>query len=255
VKRDPEGWAARLGGVALPSGSVRLTGTHRIVDLEGFGEGAWWVQDAAAALPARLFGDVAGQRVADLCAAPGGKTMALAAAGAEVTAVDTAASRMRRLSDNLRRLKLDARLEASDILKWEPEEDFDAVLLDAPCSATGTIRRHPDIPWLKQPQDVATLSSLQVRLLDRAAQWVRPGGLLVYCSCSLEPEEGEAQVAPFLQRNGSFRLEPIDPDEIPGIRSLVSPAGTLRTLPCSSFGDDPALQGMDGFFAARFRRP
>ena len=159
------------------------------------------MQDAAAALPARLLGDVKGRSVADLCAAPGGKTAELAAAGAEVTAVDISASRLKRVDENLRRLGLTARVETADILKWAPGEKFDAVLLDAPCSATGTIRRHPDIPWLKQPQDIATLAALQSRMLDRAAELVKPGGTLVYCTCSLEPEEGEAQVAPFLERH------------------------------------------------------
>jgi 16S rRNA (cytosine967-C5)-methyltransferase len=233
---------------------VRLAGTHRVTDLPGYSEGAWWVQDAAAALPARLLGNVAGKSIADLCAAPGGKTAALAAAGASVTAIDISASRLKRLSGNLQRLQLEARLIATDVLKWEPAEKFDAVLLDAPCSSTGTIRRHPDIPWLKREEDIVTLSGLQAKMLDRAAMLVKSGEILIYCTCSLEVEEGEAQVAPFLARNPGFALEPIEAHEIAGLSELLTAAGTLRTLPCHSFGEAPILHGMDGFFAARFRR-
>ncbi len=254
VKRDAALWAERLGGVLLPTGSIRLIGAHRIPDLHGFDEGAWWVQDAAASLPVQLLGNVRGKSVADLCAAPGGKSAALAAAGASVTAVDISESRLKRVAENLRRLNLEARLEAADILKWQPGQNFDAVLLDAPCSATGTIRRHPDIPWLKEPKDIATLAGLQSRMLDRAAALVKPGGLLVYCTCSLEPEEGEAQLAPFLARHSDFTLQPIDSAEIAGLVHLLTPAGALRTLPCHGFGEEPVMQGMDGFFAARFRR-
>ena len=254
VKSDAPGWAERLGGVALPTGSVRLAETQRVTDLAGFDEGAWWVQDAAAAFPAKLLGDVAGKRVADLCAAPGGKTAALAAAGARVTAVDISASRLKRLSTNLQRLKLEAQLVAADITKWEPAEKFDAVLLDAPCSSTGTIRRHPDIPWLKRQEDIATLAALQAKMLDRAATLVGPGGQLVFCTCSLEVEEGEAHVAPFLNRNPEFNPVPIEAHEIAGLGELLTPSGTLRTLPSHSFGDASILCGMDGFFAARFKR-
>ena len=254
VKSDAAGWAERLGGVELPTGSVRLAETQRVTDLSGFDEGAWWVQDAAAALPAKLLGDVSGKHVADLCAAPGGKTAALAAAGASVTAVDIFASRLKRLSKNLQRLKLDAELVAADITKWEPAEQFDAVLLDAPCSSTGTIRRHPDIPWLKREEDIATLAALQAKMLDRAATLVGPGGLLMFCTCSLEVEEGEAHVAPFLNRNSDFDIIPIEAHEIAGLSELLTRSGALRTLPCHSFGDAPILHGMDGFFAARFKR-
>jgi 16S rRNA (cytosine967-C5)-methyltransferase len=254
VKSDPKLWAGRLGGVALPTGSVRLLEAHRIPDLHGFHEGAWWVQDAAAALPAKLLGDVRGKSIADLCAAPGGKTIELAALGANVTAVDISESRLKRVSENLRRLSLEARIEAADILKWQPSQEFDSVLLDAPCSATGTIRRHPDIQWLKQPKDIVTLAGLQSRMLDCAAALVKPGGLLVYCTCSLEPEEGEAQVAPFLQHHSEFAFDPIAPAEIAGLGHLLTSSGALRTLPCHGFGEEPVYQGMDGFFAARFRR-
>ncbi len=254
AKRDPALWAERLGGVLLPTGTIRLAGAHRVTELPGYEEGAWWVQDAAAALPVRLLGDVAGKRVADLCAAPGGKTAELAALGANVAAVDLSESRLRRLAENLRRLGLAARLEAADVLRWQPGEEFDAVLLDAPCTATGTIRRHPDIQWLKRPEDIAALSALQAKMLDRAAALVKPGGRLVFATCSLQPEEGEAHVAPFLERHPAFTLLPVDASEVSGLSGLVTPAGTLRTLPCDGFGSDPALAGMDGFFTARFER-
>jgi 16S rRNA (cytosine967-C5)-methyltransferase len=254
AKAEPARWAERLDGTLLPTATIRLTEAGRVPALAGYEEGAWWVQDAAAALPVRLFGDVAGKRVADLCAAPGGKTAELAAAGADVTAVDISEGRLRRLAANLRRLRLEARLEAADVLAWEPGRTFDAVLLDAPCTATGTIRRHPDIPWLKREEDVAALAALQARMLDRATSLVAPAGTLVFCTCSLEPEEGEAQVAPFLARHPEFAPQPIEPREIAGLSHLVTPAGTLRTLPHLAFGPEPAMRGMDGFFAVRFRR-
>lgn len=254
VKAEPALWAKRLGGALLPTGTIRLAETQRVFELPGYEDGAWWVQDAAATLPVRLLGDVEGARVADLCAAPGGKTAALAAAGADVTAVDISRSRLKRLAANLQRLKLEVRLEAADILEWRPEQTFDAVLLDAPCTGTGTIRRHPDIAWLKASDDVAVLSALQARMLARAAALVRPGGMLVFSTCSLEPEEGEAQVAPFLAHHSDFTLLPVEPAELAGLAELITPQGFLRTFPCHRFGDGPAMQGMDGFFAARFRR-
>ena len=253
VKADPALWAERLGGLLLPTGTIRLAEAGRVSALPGFEEGAWWVQDAAAAVPARLLGDVAGLAVADLCAAPGGKTAQLAAAGADVTAVDISESRLRRLAGNLKRLKLSARLETADVLEWAPGRSFDAVLLDAPCSATGTIRRHPDIPWLKRPDDIVALADLQSRMLDRAADLVRPGGRLIMCTCSLEREEGEDQVARFLQRP-DFTLESIHADEIPGLPSHCHRNGVMRTLPCYSFGPDTGMEGMDGFFVAGFRK-
>jgi 16S rRNA (cytosine967-C5)-methyltransferase len=161
---------------------------------------------------------------------------------------------LRRLAENLRRLKLTADLEAADIRDWHPPARFDAVLLDAPCTATGTIRRHPDIAWTKRPEDVATLAGLQATLLDRAAALVKPGGRLVFCTCSLDPAEGEAQIAPFLAGHPDFVLEPIRPDEVAGRAEILNSAGALRTLPVHAFGDGPAFSGMDGFFAARFTR-
>jgi len=254
VKAEPELWAERLGGVPLPTGTVRIKDAQRVFELPGYEDGTWWVQDAAAALPARLLGNVAGLRVADLCAAPGGKTLQLAAAGAQMTTVDISRNRLRRVAANLRRLKLEARLECADVLDWRTEHTFDAVLLDAPCSSTGTIRRHPDIAWLKRPDDIATLAALQAKMLERAAAVLRPGGVLVFCTCSLEPEEGEAQVAPFLKHHTDFALQPVEAAELAGLAQLITPGGLLRTLPCHAFGEPAAMHGMDGFFAARFRR-
>ncbi|HYS47523.1 MAG TPA: RsmB/NOP family class I SAM-dependent RNA methyltransferase, partial [Xanthobacteraceae bacterium] len=215
-------------------------------------EGAWWVQDAAAALPARLFGDVAGRRVADLCAAPGGKTAQLAAAGARVTAVDRSPTRLARLGDNLARLRLAAELVCADAGEWQAEP-FDAVLVDAPCSSTGTIRRHPDIPWLKREADLAALTSLQARLLDRAVALTRSGGSIVYCTCSLEPEECEAQVAALLARTPGLARRAVSAAE-GGAAEFVSAAGDLRTLPCHWSDPDPRMAGLDGFYAARLER-
>jgi 16S rRNA (cytosine967-C5)-methyltransferase len=253
VKRDPEVWAEKLGGLVLSTDSVRLVPSGPIEALEGFAEGAWWVQDAAAALPARLLGDVAGKRVADLCAAPGGKTAALVHAGAAVTAVDISAERLVRVSANLARLGLKAETIAADILDWNAVEPFDAVLLDAPCTATGTIRRHPDIPWLKRAEDVAALADLQARMLDRAVSLLASGGTLVYCTCSLEPEEGEAQVVRALACH-PLDLVPVAPAEIGGLAEAVTPAGAVRTLPSQMKLDSPRLSGLDGFFIARFRK-
>jgi 16S rRNA (cytosine967-C5)-methyltransferase len=253
VKHDPDGWAARLRGRVVPSGAVRTVAHGPVSLLPGYAEGAWWVQDAAAALPVRLLGDAAGRRVADLCAAPGGKTAQLAAAGAKVTAVDRSPARLARLRENLARLGLVAETVEADVLEWEAEP-FDAVLLDAPCSSTGTIRRHPDIPWLKQEADIAAMASLQARLLDRAAALVRPGGTLVYCTCSLEPEECEFPVAALLARTPGLARRPVAPAELAGEAEFVTPAGDLRTLPCHWPDPDPRMAGLDGFYAARLVR-
>ncbi|GJD80551.1 Ribosomal RNA small subunit methyltransferase B [Methylobacterium gregans] len=255
VKADPQGWAERLGAALLPTGSLRLPAeSGPITALDGFEAGAWWVQDAAAALPARLLGARPGERVADLCAAPGGKTAQLAAAGAAVTAVDRSAPRLERLRRNLERLGLAAEVVVGDALALDRPEGFDAVLLDAPCSATGTIRRHPDVAWTKSPDDIARLAGLQARLLDRAATLLRPGGRLVYCTCSLEPEEGEAQIAAFLSRSPDFARAPVTGDEVGGLTELIDPNGDLRTLPCHLGGGTDARGGLDGFFVSRFAR-
>jgi 16S rRNA (cytosine967-C5)-methyltransferase len=253
VKDDPQGWAARLGGRVLPTGSVRTTAPGAVSALPGFADGAWWVQDAAAALPARLLGAVAGLRIADLCAAPGGKTAQLAAAGALVTAVDRAPARLDRLRRNLARLSLSATLVEADVMEWQAEP-FDAVLLDAPCSSTGTIRRHPDVPWRKLPSDIAALAALQRRLLARALALTKPGGTLIYCTCSLEPEEGADLVAGLLAREPSVRRMPIAAAEISGCDQFITEEGDLRTLPCHLPDADPRLAGLDGFYAARLAK-
>jgi 16S rRNA (cytosine967-C5)-methyltransferase len=253
VKADADSWAQRLRGRVLATGSVRTVTQGHVALLPGYHEGAWWVQDAAAALPARLFGDVASREIADLCAAPGGKTAQLAHAGARVTAVDRSANRLVRVRDNLARLGLSAGMIAADATEWQAGP-FDAVLVDAPCSSTGTIRRHPDVAWLKSEADLAQLIGLQSRLLDRAVALTRPGGTIVYCVCSLEPEEGEQQIDALLAREPGLRRKPIRPDEIPGIAEFVSPDGDLRTLPSHWNDPDPRMGGLDGFFAARLER-
>jgi len=253
VKSEPESWAQRLRGRVLPTGTVRTVAQGHVALLPGYHEGAWWVQDAAAALPARLFRDVAGRRVADLCAAPGGKTAQLAEAGVRVTAVDRSANRLARVRDNLARLGLQAELVAADATEWQAEP-FDAVLLDAPCSSTGTIRRHPDVAWLKSEADIAQLIALQHRLLDRAVALTKAGGTIVYCVCSLEPEEGEQQVEALLAREPAVRRRPIQRDEVPGTAEFLTPTGDLRTLPGAWPDSDPRMSGLDGFFAARLER-
>src|SRR5215218_2522165 len=253
VKSDPEHWATRLHGETMPTGTVRTLLQGAVTMLPGFAEGHWWVQDAAAALPARLLGDVAGKSVADLCAAPGGKTAQLVHAGALVTAVDRSPVRMTRLRDNLTRLGLDARTEVTDAAEWQraDNEPFDAILIDAPCTSTGTIRRHPDVAWLRQPTDIAALAALQRRLLRRAVTLLRPGGTLVYCTCSLEPEEGEYAIADLLAAESAMHRMPVVPGEVAGLSEILTPEGDLRTLPCHLPHRDPRLGGLDGFYAAR----
>ncbi len=253
TKSNPVGWAARLGGRVLPTGSVRLVAEGSIAALPGFAAGAWWVQDAAAALPARLFGDIASRRVADLCAAPGGKTAQLVAAGAQVTALDRAPARLARLRDNLGRLSLKAELVCADATEWTAPP-FDAVLVDAPCSSTGTIRRHPDIPWLKRESDIAALAAVQRRLLAHAITLTKRGGVLVYCACSLEPEEGESAVADLLARDAGVRRVPIAAAEVFGYREFITESGDLRTLPCHWPDSDARFAGLDGFYAARLEK-
>jgi 16S rRNA (cytosine967-C5)-methyltransferase len=250
VRADAELWARRLNGRVLPTGAVRLSESASVAGLDGFADGAWWVQDAAAQLPARLLGPVTDRVVFDLCAAPGGKTAQLASAGAAVVAVDRARGRAERLRENLARLKLAAECVVADVLAWTPGRTADAVLLDAPCTATGTIRRHPDIPRLRHPDDIAKLAATQANLLRAAATLVRPGGVLVYSVCSLEPEEGPAQIARFLDSAAAFSREPVRAEEIFGQFPFVTPEGDLRTLPChwAEWG------GLDGFYAARLRR-
>jgi 16S rRNA (cytosine967-C5)-methyltransferase len=253
VKADPTAWAARLRGRVLPTGTVRTVAEGRVSRMPGFAEGAWWVQDAAAALPVRLLGEVAGRDVADLCAAPGGKTAQLVSLGARVTAVDRSPARAARLEQNLKRLRLNARIVIADATEWQGGP-FHAVLVDPPCLSTGTIRRHPDIAWLKQETDLAPLLALQARLLHRAAALLVPGGTLIYCACSLEPEEGEQQIAALLDREPNLRRHPIAASEVAGLADLLSPAGDLRTLPSHLPDPEPRLAGLDGFYAARLAR-
>jgi 16S rRNA (cytosine967-C5)-methyltransferase len=254
VKGDPQHWAIEMSGRVLPNRSVRLLPKGRIEALPGFEQGVWWVQDVAASLPVHLVGDVKGQRVADLCAAPGGKTAQLALAGASVVAVDISKTRLKTLSANLARLGLGVTPVAADATTWSPDERFDAVLLDAPCSSTGTIRRHPDIPYLKSPKDIEALAVLQGRLLDNAAALLKPGGVLVYSTCSLEIEEGEAQIAALLARNPDVRIDPILPSDVFGQEDWLQSPGFLRTFPYQLNLGTPEWSGMDGFFAARLKR-
>jgi 16S rRNA (cytosine967-C5)-methyltransferase len=253
VKDDAAGWAEHVRGRVLSTGSVRTLAHGAIALLPGFREGAWWVQDTAASLPTRLLGDVEGRAVADLCAAPGGKTAQLARAGASVTAVDRSPARLARLRENLARLSLNVETIAADVLEWQ-SAPFDAVLLDAPCSSTGTIRRHPDVPWLRSEADIGILTALQQRLLDRAAALVKPGGTLVYCVCSLEPEEGEQQISALLARNPDIGRKPIESSEVCGHAEFVTADGDLRTLPLHLPDSDPHWAGLDGFYAARLVR-
>ncbi len=246
---DAAAWAERLGGRLLPTGAIRLATHGRIEDLPGYTEGAWWVQAAAAALVVRAVGDVAGLEVADLCAAPGGKTAGLAASGARVTAVDDAPARLGRLRENLARLRLDAEVVAADVTTWAPGRSFDAVILDAPCTATGTISRHPDILRLKGPPDVARMAKVQEAMLANVAALLRPDGVLVYSTCSLEPEEGRAQVGAFLARTPAFRHLPITAAEIGADPAWIA-EGDVRTLPFHL----SELGGMDGFYISRLQR-
>ena len=246
--RDPAvtaDWCERLGGTSLMPGHLRLEGSQLVEQLAGFAEGHWWIQDIAASLPARLLGDVAGRRVLDLCAAPGGKTMQLASAGASVTALDISASRLKRLAANLERTGLAATVVEADARTWHPEALFDAILLDAPCSATGTFRRHPDLLYLKDDLDLSALIALQADLRDRAATWLKPGGRLVYAVCSLEPAEGEGASPP-----AGLVPDPVEPSELPaGVTPTTG--GFVRTLP--SHWEEAG--GADGFFIARWRKP
>ena len=238
--------ADALEGQVLSSGSIRTERRGELPEWPGYGEGRWWVQDASAAAPARLLHVRPGETAVDLCAAPGGKTLQLAAAGAVVTAVDRSDARLQRVGENLARLGLQAEMVAAEAGAWEDSRQFDAVLLDAPCTATGTFRRHPDVLWATRPGDIAKLAEAQRRLLHAAARRVRPGGRLIYCVCSLEPEEGEAQALAFLRSHPEFSLSVVTPGEGGAPEASATPGGMLRILPCHREG------GTDGFFAARF---
>ena len=244
----PKPGVAVEGAERLPTGSYRFQ-QAQVTAIPGYDRGDWWVQDAAAALPARLLGDIAGRRVLDLCAAPGGKTMQLAAAGAEVTALDLSEPRLARVKENLARTGLSATLVAADALTYEAEP-FDAILLDAPCSATGTIRRHPDLPFVKTADEVETLTRLQMQMIDHSLTLLKPGGQLVFCTCSLLPNEGENQVKAALKRHGDLSILPIDPVPLGGESHWASPEGGLRLRP--DFWAE--LGGMDGFYMALLKR-
>jgi 16S rRNA (cytosine967-C5)-methyltransferase len=262
VKRPAESaqWAAALHARVLPGGTLRRAPhdperPQRLDEAPGFAEGAWWVQDFAAALPVKLLlgkdgSNVFGQRVLDLCAAPGGKTAQLAAAGAKVTALDRSQDRLNRLKQNLDRLGLIAECAAADATIWNAASDFDVVLLDAPCSSTGTLRRHPDVAWLKDPRDIVKLAAAQDRLIDAALRLTRPGGTLLYCVCSLQPEEGPERIEAALARHGGLKRAPLHAADVFGLRELLTPEGDLRTLPCHLAAEG----GMDGFYAARLTK-
>lgn len=235
-------------GQLLPTGTIRLTEPGQVSTLPGFTSGDWWVQDAAAALAAPLLAAKPGEKVLDLCAAPGGKTLQLASTGAHVTALDISAPRMEKVRENLTRTRLQAKLVVADALHWQPEHLFDAVLLDAPCSATGTIRRHPELPFLKDGSELAELTTLQAALIDRALMFLKPGGRLVFCTCSLLPDEGEAQLSAALSRHPGLSVQH---PELPGLDpAWITPEGGLRLRP--DYWADHG--GMDGFFMARVTR-
>jgi 16S rRNA (cytosine967-C5)-methyltransferase len=250
VLREPDADAGDLVGEALFDNVLRLGAASAVEELPGFKEGQWWVQDAAASLPARLLGDVHGKTVLDLCAAPGGKTLQLAARGGDVIAVERDGERIKRVRSNLERLGLSAQIVCSDVRDFAPEQPAPFVLLDAPCTATGTIRRHPELPWIKSAADITHCASAAAELLDAAAAMTAQGGLLVFAVCSLEPEEGVEQIEAFLSNDADFERSPVSAGELFGHSEWISPAGDLRTLPCHLAGQG----GMDGFYAARLRR-
>lgn len=247
TKSDPTVWAEPLNATLLPTGSLRRE-AGRVEELPGYKEGAWWVQDAAATLPVKLLGDVRGKTIVDLGAAPGGKTAQLAAAGAQVIAVERNPDRAKILRENLARLQLKAEIVVADATQWKPNGPVDAVLLDAPCSATGTLRRHPEIAWLKDRLDVQKQAKLQTALLRHVTGWLPGSALLVYAVCSLQPEEGEAQIAALLAAAKNLRRVPVKPEQLNGQAQWLTPAGDLRTLPHQLKG------GMDGFYAACLRK-
>lgn len=242
-----------LGATILPTGSLRLHGSKMVQDLPGFNDGMWWVQDAAAAIPVKLFGDeIDGQTVIDLCAAPGGKTAQLASMGANVIAIDRSAKRLQRLQDNMKRLRLDdkVKIDVADAAVWKTREKVPYILLDAPCSATGTVRRNPDVIWMKTPNDIESLIELQAHLLENAVQMLAPGGMLIYCTCSLQKCEGEYQIERILEQHHDLSRESIHVHELGGLSEIITPRGDIRILPSHMAN----IGGMDGFFVSRLRK-
>jgi 16S rRNA (cytosine967-C5)-methyltransferase len=256
VKSNPEYWAERLNGVVIPhSHTVRVSSLSApVAQLPGFEDGQWWVQDVAATLPVRCLGRVEGKHVLDLCSAPGGKTALLAHNGAIVTALDVSASRMKRLDANMQRLNFKIKTHIGSLFDYQPEQLFDAVLLDAPCSSTGTIRRHPDVSWTKMPQDVAKLADLQFKMLNHASKFVKKDGILVFSNCSLLPLEGEIIAQRIVQENNHLRADPLEPHKLLGFENLITSEGWLRSTPADLQLSEATLSGMDGFFAARFTK-
>ncbi len=250
VKSNLEEVAEALGGTLLPTGSVRLQDRPSVEILPGFDQGDWWVQDTAATLPVKLFPHLKGKRIIDLCAAPGGKTAQMAAAGAYVTAIDRSEKRIRLLQENMVRLSLDVSCIVEDAVQWRPREACDGVLIDAPCSATGTLRRHPDVQWIKSPNDVLGVAKIQRALLEASVGMVRPGGTIIFATCSLQPEEGPILIEDFLNSCNNVRRDPLDNDTRFFIPDMITADGDLRTFPhfLADYG------GMDGFFAARLIR-
>lgn len=255
VKGDAEAWAEKLSATILPTGSLRRLAGGSVIDFPGFDDGEWWVQDAAAALPAQLFKDISGKQVLDVCAAPGGKTAQLIAMGAQVTALDRSKTRLKKLEENMERLKLDVTIQVADATEFEPESPFDAILLDAPCSSTGTIRRHPDVALLKSEKDVLKLAYLQSRLLEATIKHLKSGGILVYSTCSLQPEEGEWQIRDFLLQHPEMTRVPIKSEEVGGLSHILNEDGDIRCLPHHQVGEENDKPGgMDGFFACRLMK-
>ncbi len=255
IKKDPAQWAEKLDATLLPTGSLRLAHKGMITAIEGYDDGAWWIQDISASLPVKLMGDINDKSIADFCAAPGGKTAQLLASGAKVTALDSSEKRLKRLKENLHRLNFEAAIVCGDACNWQSEQPFDGIIIDAPCSATGTIRRHPDLPLLKNNKDIFDLVALQKGILKNALRQLNKGGTLIYGTCSLEPEEGEQQIKWLLEEYPELKLKPITAEEVGGCPDWITKEGYLRTLPFylphSDTLPETVPAGMDGFFAAR----
>jgi len=249
-----ENWAKKLDAELLTTGSLRLTSNMPVHKLDGYSQGEWWVQNAAAAIPATLFGDVAGKRVVDLCAAPGGKSAQLASAGANLTVVDNSNSRLARLAENFERLELEAEVICADVLDWNVEKQFDCVLLDAPCTSTGTMRRHPDVMWSKNADEVLKLAVLQTKMLQKAISITKPDGTIIFATCSIAKAEGEDVFAHILKENKDVECLPITAIEVGGLSEIINRQGAVRCLPHQMALEPKRLGGLDGFFIGRMRK-